>query len=389
MLRVCIDLTPIPASKTGVARYALGLLAGLETLIRAGRLVTQIELVCLVNPRDADEVVRIAPSAEVIPVQLAALGGRAGRIAAEQTTIPRLLQRLGIDLYHGIHYTVPVASKVPSVAVFHDPTFWTHSHLHEARKVAYFRALGRAALRRAAAIITVSEWSRARFCESLGVSPERIFACPHGVDPSCFRQRDPDDIRRFRRKLNLEGSKVVAFVATVEPRKNLDRLLAAVQMVASVAEEPLVLVVAGQRGWKASSVMAKLKAAERKGQARYLGYVNEATKLLLLSAADVLAYPSLAEGFGFPVLEALASGTPVVTSLGSATEEVAGNSAFLAEPRDVASLAACLARALFDEEARRRAIEFGKRRAGEYTWERSAICTARAWEGALERLRDT
>jgi glycosyltransferase involved in cell wall biosynthesis len=387
MARLLLDLTPLPSSKAGVGRYAFGLLEGLASIRKNDAFVHSLELVCLVKPADTAAlqpyVEPFGGLLQIVEASWAQRLGRAGRLVAEQTLIPGILRKFKADAYHGIHYTVPLRWHGPSTTVFHDPTFWTHPRLHLASKVAYFRGMAALAVKKAAKLITVSEWSKRSLCSILGIDAASLIVCPHGVEASRLGAAKPEELDAFKDMLGFKGCRIVGFVGTLEPRKNLARLVAAVALLRRLSPEPVALVVAGQIGWKASALLRAIQQAQDQGWCRYLGYIDEETKRLLFEAADVIAYPSIAEGFGFPVLEAMASGTPVVTSDRTATAEIAGEAGFLADPYDVSSISKALARALFDQNARELKRQAGLRRVSAYTWEKAASCTAKVWKEVL------
>jgi glycosyltransferase involved in cell wall biosynthesis len=380
-LRVCIDLTPLPKSKAGVGRYAFGLLGGLQSAVASGNL----ELICFAKSQDAAEIAAAAPYAEVVEVGPFKLG-RPIRLAWEQTRLPALIRKARADVFHGIHYSLPLASSIPSTVVLHDPTFWTHPEFHTAAKVAYFRAMARLAARRSRLVFTVSRWSKQHLCDHLGIEDQKIRVAYHGVDDFLFEPVTPEALQSMRDRLGASDAKLVAFVGTVEPRKNLPRLVMAVEILRRRLGEPgVVLAIAGQRGWKIAEAERWIERGRRKGWLVDMGYIDEPTKRVLLQAADCFAYVSLAEGFGIPVLEAFASGTPVVTSDRTATAEVAGDAAALVDPYDVFAIAEALESVLVDDTTLWRLVEAGRARAAEFSWEAAGRETLAGWLEAAGR----
>ena len=271
--------------------------------------------------------------------------------------------RRGVALYHSTHsLLVPALGPLPTVVTIHDASAVLFPETHDLRVRASYRLL-RLAARRARLVLTVSASAR-RDLEAVGIPGERVRAVYNGVDDALARPGDGDLDAALARRGLPRG--YVLFVGTVEPRKNLERLAAA------CVRAGLPLVVAGRLGWRAAPSVAALGAAN----ARMLGYVPRRELPALLAGAAVFAYPSLNEGFGLPLLEAMACGTPVVTSRGGATEEIAGDAARLVDPTDVAALAAALREVALDEGVAAGLRERGARRVNAFSWERCADETA-------------
>ncbi len=380
-LRVAVDLSPLPPSKAGVGRYAFGLLSALSPYVEAN----ELDLICLAKTDDVSEVQSLVPAGEVVDVGSFRFG-RPERLVWEQTVLPAMLRRIKARLFHGIHYSIPVASGVPSTVVFHDPTFWTHPELHSPSKVAYFRTMGRIASARSRLIFTVSNWSKESLVSILGLNPSKIRVVYHGVDEHLFEPASPGELDGLRKELGAEDAWLIAFVGTIEPRKNLPRLAMAVDMVRNrIDDRKVLLAVAGQTGWKTSESRAWLERGKEGGWIVELGYIDDSKKRLLLQAADLFAYVSLAEGFGIPALEALACRTPVVTSNRTATAEVASSAAMLVDPYDVHSIAGAIESLLRDRDLSESLVSAGETRAAEFTWTETARRTIEGW---LDAVRD-
>jgi glycosyltransferase involved in cell wall biosynthesis len=284
---------------------------------------------------------------------------RARRPAVERATGP-------VDVTHATGL-VPCPTAAPLVVTVHDLAF-----VHDPTK---FSRQGVRVMRRsldvirdaATLVITSSETSRADLMAA-GIEGARVRVIPLGVDVAVAPEADIEQVRRRYRL----PERFVLFVGTLEPRKNLPRLAAAVDRL----DQPLPLVIAGPDGWGPATPATGAARVER----RFLGFVPADDLRALYAAAAVFAYPSEREGFGLPVAEAMAQGTPVVTSTGTATEEVAGGAAVLVDPFDVDGIAAGLI------EAQRRSAELaaaGRRRAGELTWDATAQRTLDAYRDVV------
>ncbi|HET9242475.1 MAG TPA: glycosyltransferase family 1 protein [Gaiella sp.] len=318
-MRVGIDTTPLEQTRAGTARHVLGLLRALE-----GR-----------------------PGLEL--VGLAAGGsGRLASLRRDALWYPLRLGRASarLDVLHCTTFRAPVSPRAPLVVTVHDLGILRHPEAFPT----WHRTTGvlalRSGVRAADAIVAVSAFTRDELVELLRVPVERIRIVPNGVDP-VFTPGGPA----------APGDYVLA-VGTLEPRKNLAAAVEAARLAG------VELRVAGASGWGGVEVEG------------WVGEPSDEALAALIRGARCLVYPSLYEGFGLPVLEAMACGTPVVTSRGGATEEVAGGAAVLVDPRDPASIAAGI------EEAERRRdalVELGRARASMFTWRRAADAVEDLW----------
>jgi glycosyltransferase involved in cell wall biosynthesis len=357
-VRLLLDVSAVPERPVGAGYYTLNLAAHVA---RRGDVETHL----LCRQGDAARWAALAPDATVhaeVP------SGRPARLVWEQTRAFRLTRLLRIDVWHGPHYTMPLRLTVPAVVTVHDLTFFEHPEWHERGKVAYFRPMIRAATHRAAVVIAVSEDTAARLRRhELTTGP--IVVAPHGVDHERFTAHG--DAAADDALLAAHGirSPFVAFTGTIEPRKGLPTLVDAFAQVAA-DNRALRLVLAGGEGWGSDRVREAVAASGVPTRILRPGYLPDAAVAPLFRRAAVVAYPSLAEGFGMNALEALACGAPLVTTTGSALDEVVGDAALRVAPADVDALAAALRDALTpDVSARLRAA--GPERAAGFTWERS------------------
>jgi glycosyltransferase involved in cell wall biosynthesis len=268
---------------------------------------------------------------------------------------------------------MPRRSKVPCVVTVHDLTFFDHAEWHEPSKVAWFRAAMRYSVGHAAAIICVSEITAGRLRDVL--SPRcPVLVVPHGVDQARFVADEPSPGAdgEVLERLGLHRPYLL-HLGTLEPRKGIADLVAAFDRLSGDRPE-LELILAGGTGWKAGPVMQSVAKARSRERIRRLGYVPDADVPALLRRARAVVYPSLEEGFGLPALEALACGTPLVTTSGTSMAELAGDSALLVPPGEPYALAAAIETAISGhapgELSRRRA--HGLAVAARYTWEACA-----------------
>jgi glycosyltransferase involved in cell wall biosynthesis len=354
-MRVVVDVTAVPAQPAGAGRYVLRLVAALTA-------EAEVDLALVARTDDEDRWRELAPLASVAAE---APPERPLRLLWEQTKAPRLARSLGADVWHGPHYTMPLRSRVPAVVTIHDLTMIDHPEWHERSKARFFPRMIKAASRRAAALVCVSQPTADRLHELF--HPEvPVLVAPHGVDTDLFTPRDPGTDHRLLQQHGVRSPYVV-FVGTVEPRKNLPALVAAAAGLPDVQ-----LVLAGRRGWGADAVDAAIAEHDMADRVVQPGFVDDGVVTALYRQADAVVYATLAEGFGLPAVEALACGAPLVTSAGTVMQSLVGDAALLVEPTDVGALRSAIEATIAggpEVDARRRR---GPAVAAEHSWAASA-----------------
>ena len=298
----------------------------------------------------------------------------------EQAVVPFQVARLRPDVYHSPNYILPVAVGCPTVVTIHD-LFYLDSSVHRLRSHLYLSLLANMAIRRASRVICVSAYTRDRLLERFPSASDRVRVVGEGVDPR-FQPSSRTAIAGLRERLGI-CQPYVLFVGTIEPRKNLARLIRAFETVVTRTGAPHHLVVAGPRGWKDGAIKNAYETSGVRDRIHMVGYLSEVDLPAAYGAADVFAYPSLAEGFGLPALEAMACGTAVLTSNTSAIPEVVGNSAVLVDPLQERDIADGLERLLSDPRERQSRSESGLRRAAGYRWEDVAEQTMAVYQEAI------
>jgi len=365
-LAVAMDVSAVPDQPVGAGRYIV-------ELARALARRDDCRLTLLARRDDGARWSLIAPGERVVAI---APASRPARLVYEQARLGSVVAGLGtppVQVHHGPHYTMPRRSKVPCVVTIHDLTFFDHAEWHEQSKVRWFRSAMRYSVAHAAAIVCVSDMTAARLGEIL--SPRcPVVVVPHGLDHARFVADEPRPGAdgEVLERLGLRRPYLL-HLGTLEPRKGIADLVAAFDRIAG-GDEGLELVLAGGAGWKVEPVMRSLAAARSRDRIRRLGYVADADVPALLRRARAVVYPSLEEGFGLPALEAMACGTPLVTTSGTPMAEVAGDAALLVPPGEPPALAAAIEVATSEEpsgdRARRRAD--GLAIAARYTWDACA-----------------
>jgi len=379
VLRLSLDVSAVPARAVGAGHYTLHL---------AGALASRTDVDLTLFGR-RDDILRwpvVAPDARLVS---AAPSSRPLRLAWEQVRLPRLLARSGVAVHHGPHYTMPERSSVPTVVTVHDLSFFEAPEWHERSKVLVFkRAIARAA-RAAAAVVCPSQVTADELARWCRVDAE-LFVAPHGVDTAVFRPDEPRpgadraSLNAVDRRL-ADGRPYLLFVGTLEPRKDVPTLVGAFARVAARHPDAL-LVLAGGAGWGLDAVEEAIAASGVGASILRTGYVQDETVPALLRSASAAVYPALYEGFGLPALEALACGVPLVTTSGTAMEEVAGDAAVLIPPGDLEALAEAIDAELAggpggssSEARRRRGLDI----ASAHTWARSADLHLPAYRHAV------
>jgi glycosyltransferase involved in cell wall biosynthesis len=359
---VLVDATAVPADRGGVGRYVDGLISALD--------VADADLAVVCQRADSERYGRMAPSARIVAAP-AAISHRPARLAWEQTGLPLVAQQVKADVVHSPHYTLPLRAGRPVVVTLHDATWFTEPEMHTAVKGTFFRSAIRTALRRAARCIVPSKATRDELIRLLDADATLIDVAYHGVDTTVFDPPTPEEAQRVRARLGLADSAgYIAFLGTLEPRKNVPGLVRGWVQACEGRDNPPALVLAGGAGWD-DEVDAACDAVPDELRLVRPGYLPFADLPAFLGGALVVAYPSHGEGFGLPVLEAMACGAPVLTTHRLSLPEVGGDAVAYTEP-DANAIATQLRRLLDDEALRRRLADAGLARAREFTWAASA-----------------
>ena len=373
-LRVSYDATAVPPNPVGAGRYTIDLARALGSSQEA-----DLDVWC----RSDDGERMVAATGGRGRFWPRAPGNRVARLAWEQLRLPGEIDRLGVDVHHAPHYTMPERAHVPVVVTVHDMTFIEHPEWHERGKVLFFRRALRVAARKAEVVVCVSHKTADRFSSLLHPRGE-VVVVPHGVDTDRFHPARPGELRgdeAVLKGLGIERPYVV-FVGTLEPRKAVPELVAAFAMVAETNSE-ISLVLAGGRGWGADAVdqaIARQRCARR---IKTTGYVTDEEVAVLMRGALAVVYPAIEEGFGLPALEALASGTPLVTTSDSVMAEVAGSAALLVPAGRTRALAEAIEEAISGSRAMSQRVSEGLERALACTWEASAAGHLGAYRRAV------
>jgi glycosyltransferase involved in cell wall biosynthesis len=371
---VLVDATAVSADRGGLGRYVDGLVGALDA---AG---ADLGVVC--QRSDADRFRRLAPAADVVSGP-SAISHRPARLAWEQTGLPLVAQNTGAELIHSPHYTVPLHAPVPVVVTLHDVTAFTEPELYTQVRGGFYRSATKTSLRRATRAIVPSEATRAELVRVLGADPARIDVAHHGVDQQVFRPPTEQETRRVSDRLGLHGRPYVAFLGVLERRKNVPNLVRGWVQAVTDFEVPPALVLAGSSGWD-DDVDAAVAEVPPHLKVIRPGYLRAADLPGLLGGAEVVTYPSQAEGFGFPVLEAMACGAAVLASRWLSLPEVGGDAVEYSESPDAEGIARSLRALLHDQARRAQLSQAAPGRAAQFTWEASAQAHLASYGQAVE-----
>ena len=274
-----------------------------------------------------------------------------------------------VDLLHCTSI-IPFATNAKIVATIHDLAFLKYPQFFSRRGNSVFRRSLKILLKRADVLLCSSQ-STLEDCSEFGFSRDRLRHVPLGVNaPMVMTTRD-----QIKTRYQLP-ERYLLFVGTLEPRKNLSRLIAALKTLGDSVPD---LVVVGATGWGENAQTSEISSRD-KTRVHFVGFVQPGDLGAIYASAEALCYPSLMEGFGLPILEAMSYGTPVVTSKGSSTQEVAGNAAVIVDPLDIASIASGVQQALNQKSE---LSHLGLKRASEMTWQATAVKTAEVYEQAV------
>lgn len=388
-MRIAIDLTATPKSKTGIGRYMLGLLKGLQEEDREN------EYYLFAQDDDLDGFGVYAENFHMVPVKSRILRRQYIRILWEQVVFPWRLRKLKIDVLHCPNYTMPYTSRLVyrHLAVqgtFHDMTYFNLPECHVGWKREMFKWYIRRTARSCDRILTISENSRVDIPKYCRPRNPDISVTYMGIKED-FLESEAASAEQLA-KYGID-SEYILYVGTLEPRKNVPGLIAGYRALPDDVRERYKLVIVGKKGWMYDEIFEKVNSDPAlRDRVIFTGYVDDEDMLPIMHSASAFAYISLYEGFGIPVIEGMASGVPTVTSFGSSLEEVAGGCCFLCDPKSDKSVAEALGGALALSEAAaggdasaREFIDKARERAAFFTWNACARETVKSYGLARDR----
>lgn len=369
-MKIGIDLTPLPSNPVGAGTYMIQLVRALVALPTEHQFV-------LFSQQRGKKAVGDLPSDRAAWV-ITPDRDPAARLIWEQLRLPNLVRSSGIQLLHSLHYTRPFLLPCHSIVTFHDMTFFLFPEMHTRSKRLFFPRAIRFSAKHSDSIIAVSDSTRRDAIRILNLPPERIVAVPNGIDQVFRPVADRQSLQECKRKYGLPDE-FILYLGLIEPRKNVPLLLDAYAHLSRQKSIP-PLVLAGRRGWMVDEVFRLIDELQLKDKILLPGYIDSDDLPLIYNLASIFVYPSTYEGFGFPPLEAMACGTPVITTAVSAMLDYVGEAGLLVPPQDEQALTSALDRLLSDPVLRERLTKEGPAHAAPFTWERTARETMNIYE---------
>jgi glycosyltransferase involved in cell wall biosynthesis len=345
----------------GIGTYVRNLVRHLASLDRE----TTFFVFC--NP--ADEATLRDLAANFVPV----VDDSAGYRLKEHVSIPWKLRRLGADLLHSPHYVRPLFCMTPTVVTIHDCIHLLFPEYLPGRMAwRYAHAMMGSAIRKSALVFTVSDASRRDILHFYPwADPDRVQVVPNALDEALLVDPGAEEMERVKERYQIRG-RFVLYAGNIKPHKNLDRLIRAFARIKGrPGQEDVKLIIIGDEVTRYPALRRCVESVGVRQDVRFFGFVPDRTLAALYRMASVFAFPSLYEGFGLPPLEAMACGTPVVTSRISSLPEVVGDAAVLVDPHSVEDIALGIERVLGDEALRAQLVERGRERVKLFSWQRS------------------
>ncbi len=372
-MKIVIDARSVDIRQSGVGNHVTQLIRGLKTIDgrnQYGLMVTRGQLKNAPTFFDQFEVYQAPFSNE----------NHIFGDPWEFFLLPKELRKRGVNLFHGPAFMAPPFHKgFKSVSTIHDLVAFHHPHTIPTKYAYYMRFLIHLMIRRADAIITVSEFIRHEIIQQFKVDEGRIFAVPNSVSDHFRPVDDNERINALKLKYGIK-KRYFLHVGNIEPRKNLVNLFRACDRIWDKLHNDFQLVVVGKRGWLYSEIFDTLKKAEFSSNVVFTGYVSDDDMPVLYSGADFFIFPSVYEGFGLPILEAMRCGVPVITSRVASLPEVAGEAALYVNPHNPDDIAEKMMTLAYDDTLKEALREKGFHQARNFSWEKTARKTLDVYE---------
>lgn len=303
------------------------------------------------------------------------------RILWEQAIQPFAIQRLKPDLYHGMAFVAPMINRYPSIVTVYDLSFKRFPHILSRSRHWYLQTFTKISCDNATRVIAISQSTARDLTELLNIPAEKIDIALPGVDPE-FCPLPPETVERFRAEKKLPN-RFILFVGTLEPRKNLPMLIRAYAQLPADLRHTVHLVLGGGKGWQYEDIFATIETHRLENTVHTVGYIPADELALWYNAAEIFAYPTLFEGFGIPILEAMACGKPVLASNTSSLPEAAGDVGILLPPDDPSAWTHTLQKAITDRTWQGQKGQDGQAWSQTFSWQRTAHQTHTSYQKAL------
>ncbi|WP_461207114.1 glycosyltransferase family 4 protein [Clostridium sp. DL1XJH146] len=363
-MKIGLDLGPLHSNKTGIGFYVYNIVSGLgksDFEIRA-QVISFLKLGNIKNElSDLDIDIKIDRA--ILPYRVYK---RISKIIPYNN-----LFKEKVDIHHFFSFTVPYKIKGKVIVTVYDMVYKKFPETMEKENLEYLEKNVERSVKRANIVITISENAKREIIEYTNIDSNKIKVVYPGVDIAPYvTGTDYSKYSQIKNKYNLPD-KYLLYLGTLEPRKNISLLIEAFSMYKKSNTDDIKLVIAGKKGWMYDDIFNKVKELNINKEVVFTNYVDESDKPEIYKNSKAFIFPSLYEGFGIPVLEAMASGVPVITSSSSSLPEVAGNAAVLIDPKNVNSIYKAIKNVLNDSKLRREMIIKGKEQCTKFTWQKS------------------
>lgn len=371
-MKVAIDVSAIPQNLTGAGYYV-------REIVRVLNSRQEIDLTLISKRSDKSRFEELAPNARIIPT---VPDSKAKRILFQIKDLGKLVDSLNVDVFHGPHYQIPPNMRTPSVVTIHDLTLLSHKEVHTFVKKQFFSRTIPHSIKNCESIITVSESTKDDLFSIFGTQ-ENVYVAQLGVDTNRFNSTKAKGDKERLAKRGISGD-YIAFLGLLEPRKSIPTL---VRSFAIIADEfpNLRLVLAGDKGWDTKEITTAITESKVATRIVLPGRLADDEVAPFLRNALVFVYPSKYEGFGMPVLESMACGTPTITTNSSSLKEVAGKGALLANVDDEENLAELIKSLLEHDLLRSQMSIKALNRSAEFSWEKCCDVHIKAYENAASK----
>lgn len=374
-MKIAIDLTSTPKNKTGIGRYLYNLVHALQEVDQCN------EYYLFLQNDDVDGFDITAKNFHCVPVDSRILRKTYIRILWEQLVLPFKIRKLGVDLMHSPYFTMPYLSRVKKITTFHDMTYFIFPEVHTPLKREMFKGYVRLSAKNADAVLAISENTKLDIIKYTNLRDEIIHVTPLGVDWRFYEEYSIDT--ELIKSYGINGEYFL-YVGTIEPRKNILRLIKAYQSLDESVKRKYKLVIAGKKGWMYDEIFEYLQQNKLEEYVHFTGFVKDEHLPVLYKGAKLFLYVSIYEGFGIPVIEGMACGVPTITSDTSSMKEIAGDAAIKVDPHNEEEIKNAILKLLNNKELYDSLIEKGKERAKIYNWRQCAEKTVQAYESVMK-----
>ncbi|MGQ9626424.1 MAG: glycosyltransferase family 4 protein [Anaerolineae bacterium] len=365
----------------GISQYIYNFLLNLASIVSLGGDDGENLYTVFLGEREALRCLSVSPRFVLRLTRLPTIKPPV-RILWEQAIQPFLLKSAEVELLHSLAFVSPAFSPCPSVVTIYDLSFLLYPQRFRLPNRLYLSLFTRLSARRARRVIAISESTKRDIVRLLGISEQKVAVIYPGLDGAC-RPLPPEDVAAFRARRGLP-ERFIFFLGTLEPRKNVPNLVRAYALLRQKGSKGVRLVIAGARGWMYEDIFATVEALGLGEEVVFPGYIPQEELPFWYNAAEVFVYPSLYEGFGMPVLEAMACGTPAIVADASSLPEVVGGAGLKVPPLDAESLAEAMRLVLSDGDLRQNLSLRGLEKAACFSWREVACQTLEVYRQAYE-----